>query len=103
MAFGAPRLWPRCSEAFDDEAELMFILDNSGRRIPEDQTLGHALGFITFNDGSVRDDQNETYQWTSGEVIEVEAEGIGICSISVVDGTILMARAPGPPDLTAHL
>lgn len=67
MAAGQPIVRPRCSERLDYEAELMFIIGTGGRHIPEDRALDHVFGYTVFNDGSVRDYQRKTHQWTPGK------------------------------------
>lgn len=58
---------PLCSERFDYEAELMVVIGRGGRHIPEKSALDHVYGYTVFNDGSVRDYQRKTTQWTPGK------------------------------------
>ncbi|MBV0911093.1 fumarylacetoacetate hydrolase family protein [Anianabacter salinae] len=67
MAAGAPMVRPTCSEKLDYEAELMVIIGKGGRHIAEDDALDHVFGYTVFNDGSVRDYQRKTHQWTPGK------------------------------------
>lgn len=67
MAAGAPLVRPDCSEQLDYEAELMLIVGKGGRHISEADALGHVFGYTVFNDGSVRDYQRKTHQWTPGK------------------------------------
>ncbi|MEP2718107.1 fumarylacetoacetate hydrolase family protein [Pseudophaeobacter sp.] len=67
MAAGAPLVRPSCSEKLDYEAELMFIVGKGGRHIAEADALDHVFGYTVFNDGSVRDYQRKTHQWTPGK------------------------------------
>lgn len=67
MAAGAPMVRPSCSERLDYEAELMFIIGKGGRHISEADALNHVFGYTVFNDGSVRDYQRKTHQWTPGK------------------------------------
>ena len=67
MAAGAPLVRPTCSEKLDYEAELMLIIGKGGRHISEDDALDHVFGYTVFNDGSVRDYQRKTHQWTPGK------------------------------------
>ena len=64
---GAPMIRPTCSERLDYEAELMLIIGKGGKHIPEDAALSHVFGYTIFNDGSVRDYQRKTHQWTPGK------------------------------------
>lgn len=67
MPAGAPMVRPSCSEKLDYEAELLLIVGKGGRHIPEDKALDHVFGYTVFNDGSVRDYQRKTHQWTPGK------------------------------------
>ncbi|WP_163847689.1 fumarylacetoacetate hydrolase family protein [Pseudooceanicola aestuarii] len=67
MAAGAPMVRPACSEQLDYEAELMVIIGKGGRHIAEADALDHVFGYTIFNDGSVRDYQRKTHQWTPGK------------------------------------
>lgn len=64
---GAPIVRPSCSEKLDYEAELMVIVGTGGKHIPEEHALEHVFGYTVFNDGSVRDYQRKTHQWTPGK------------------------------------
>ena len=67
MAAGAPMVRPSLSDKLDYEAELMVIIGKGGRHIPEEEALEHVFGYTVFNDGSVRDYQRKTHQWTPGK------------------------------------
>lgn len=67
MPAGAPLVRPICSEKLDYEAELMLIIGKGGRHISEAGALDHVFGYTVFNDGSVRDYQRKTHQWTPGK------------------------------------
>ncbi len=67
MAAGQPMVRPLCSEQLDYEAELMVIIGEGGRHIAEADALSHVFGYTVFNDGSVREYQRKTHQWTPGK------------------------------------
>lgn len=67
MPAGAPMVRPSCSEQLDYEAELMVIIGKRGKHISEDQAFDHVFGYSIFNDGSVREYQRKTHQWTPGK------------------------------------
>lgn len=67
MAAGAPLIRPACSHKLDYEAELMIIIGKGGRHISEADALNHIFAYTVFNDGSVRDYQRKTHQWTPGK------------------------------------
>lgn len=64
---GQPMILPRVSEKLDFEAELMVIIGKGGRHIEREKALDHVFGYSLFNDGSVRDFQRATTQWTAGK------------------------------------
>ena len=64
---GAPIVRPTCSERLDYEVELMLIIGKGGRHIKQEDALDHVFGYTVFNDGSVRDYQRKTHQWTPGK------------------------------------
>lgn len=67
MPAGAPMLLPECSEQLDYEVELMVIVGRRGKHIPEESALDYVFGYSVFNDGSVREYQRKTHQWTPGK------------------------------------
>jgi 2-keto-4-pentenoate hydratase/2-oxohepta-3-ene-1,7-dioic acid hydratase in catechol pathway len=60
-------LRPRESEKYDFEGELAVVIGRPGRRIPHASALDHVAGFACLNDGSVRDYQRHTSQFTPGK------------------------------------
>jgi 2-keto-4-pentenoate hydratase/2-oxohepta-3-ene-1,7-dioic acid hydratase in catechol pathway len=58
---------PRESKMFDYEGEIAVIIGAGGRRIPESDAWRHVFGYACYNDGSVRDWQRHTVQWTAGK------------------------------------
>lgn len=64
---GAPLERPRASEALDFEGELAVVIGRGGRHIPAAEALAHIAGYSCFNDGSVRDWQRHTSQFTPGK------------------------------------
>lgn len=67
IASGEGLVRPRVSELFDYEAELAVVIGKAGRDIPKERALEHVAGYTIFNDGSVRDWQLATPQWTVGK------------------------------------
>jgi acylpyruvate hydrolase len=63
----APLIRPRASTKFDYEGELVAIIGRPGRHISAAAALDHICGYSVFNDGSVRDFQMRTSQWTLGK------------------------------------
>jgi acylpyruvate hydrolase len=62
-----PMKKPRNSEQFDYEGELVAVIGRRGRHIPRPAALDHVVGYSICNDGSVRDFQLRTSQWTLGK------------------------------------
>ena len=61
-------MWqPAESTSFDYEGELAVIIGSGGWKIPEDKALEHVAGYSCYNDGSVRDWQRHTSQFTPGK------------------------------------
>jgi 2-keto-4-pentenoate hydratase/2-oxohepta-3-ene-1,7-dioic acid hydratase in catechol pathway len=62
-----PIVRPRESTNLDFEAEIAAIVGKAGRRISQKDSWGHIAGYSCYNDGSVRDWQRHTIQWTAGK------------------------------------
>lgn len=64
---GDPIVRPIDSVQLDYEGELVAVIGKGGRRIDKATALDHVAGYSIFNDGSVRDFQRRTPQWTLGK------------------------------------
>src|SRR5688572_8638481 len=62
-----PIIRPRESKNLDFEAEIAVVIGKAGRRISQDTAWSHIAGYSCYNDGSVRDWQRHTIQWTAGK------------------------------------
>jgi len=58
---------PRNSDAFDFEGELAVVIGRRGRHVPRARALEIVAGYACYFDGSVRDWQRHTSQWTPGK------------------------------------
>ncbi|VVD96967.1 fumarylacetoacetate hydrolase family protein [Pandoraea terrigena] len=58
---------PTESPSLDYEGELAIVIGKAGRRINESDAWSHIAGYAAYNDGSVREWQQHTTQWTSGK------------------------------------
>jgi 2-keto-4-pentenoate hydratase/2-oxohepta-3-ene-1,7-dioic acid hydratase in catechol pathway len=58
---------PRVSKDLDFEGELAVIIGRPGRYIDRKQAWGHIAGYACYNEGSVRDFQRHTHQFTPGK------------------------------------
>lgn len=67
VADGEPIVKPRVSDRLDYEAELAIVIGRGGRYIDESVAMEHVAGYSCYNDGSVRDWQRHTHQFTPGK------------------------------------
>ena len=67
IAHGAPILRPSFSEQLDYEGELVVVIGKAARDVAEADALDHVAGYSIFNDGSIRDYQFKSPQWTPGK------------------------------------
>ena len=58
---------PPESHRLDYEGEIAIVIGEGGRRISEADAWKHIAGYACYNDGSIRDWQNFTTQWTAGK------------------------------------
>jgi 2-keto-4-pentenoate hydratase/2-oxohepta-3-ene-1,7-dioic acid hydratase in catechol pathway len=58
---------PKESRAFDYEGEIAIVIGRPGRRISQQDAWRHIAGYAAYNDGSIRDWQTHTSQWTGGK------------------------------------
>jgi len=70
VAAGAPMVRPHASDLFDYECELAVVIGTGGRHIGLADALDHVAGYSVFNDGSVRDFQMRSPQWTMGKAFD---------------------------------
>ncbi|MDE0692980.1 MAG: fumarylacetoacetate hydrolase family protein [Gammaproteobacteria bacterium] len=60
-------LRPSESDSLDFEGEIALVIGRPGRRIAPANWLDHIAGFSCYNDGSVREYQRHTSQFTPGK------------------------------------
>ena len=58
---------PRVSVEFDYEGELAVIIGKGGRYISKADSWSHIAGYAPYNEGSIRDFQRHTMQFTPGK------------------------------------
>ena len=63
----SPIIRPKVSDKLDYEAELAFIVGKKARHLTLENALDCVAGYSIFNDGSIRDYQRKTTQWTIGK------------------------------------
>jgi len=63
----APIVRPKVSTELDFEGELAVIIGKAGRYISRADAMSYVAGYACYNDGSVRDYQRHTHQFTPGK------------------------------------
>lgn len=109
VANGAPIIRPHASDMLDYEGELAIIIGRGGRHIDESDALNHVAGYSVFNDGSIRDFQLRTPQWTIGKTFdgtggfgpelvtadEVPAGATGLKIETILNGEVVQSASTG--------
>jgi len=67
VAHGAPLVRPPVAKNFDFEGELLAIIGRDVFRETPEQVADAVAGWSCYNDGSLRDWQSHTNQWTPGK------------------------------------
>lgn len=67
VAHGEPIVRPRVSEQLDYEAELVAVVGQRAHRVSMEDGLDVIAGYSVFNEGSIREYQRKTSQWTIGK------------------------------------
>jgi 2-keto-4-pentenoate hydratase/2-oxohepta-3-ene-1,7-dioic acid hydratase in catechol pathway len=62
-----PVIRPKVSEQFDFEGELAIVIGQKARHVSKSDALDYIAGYCCFMDGSVRDWQKHTTQFTPGK------------------------------------
>jgi 2-keto-4-pentenoate hydratase/2-oxohepta-3-ene-1,7-dioic acid hydratase in catechol pathway len=62
-----PIIRPKASTKLDYEAELAVVIGQTARHLNQDNALDCVAGYTCCNDGSVRDYQRKSNQWTIGK------------------------------------
>jgi acylpyruvate hydrolase len=88
---GGDLVRPNESDQFDYEGELVAVIGKAGRSITKERALDHVAGYTVFNDGSIRDFQLRTNQWTIGK----NFDGTGALGPCFVTADELPAGARG--------
>jgi 2-keto-4-pentenoate hydratase/2-oxohepta-3-ene-1,7-dioic acid hydratase in catechol pathway len=67
VAHNSAIIRPKVSEQLDYEAEMVAVVGRRARHLTRDNALACIAGYSCFNEGSVRDFQRHTTQWTMGK------------------------------------
>lgn len=81
VGHGQPLVAPRASERYDFEGELGVVIGRPGRHIAQSNALAHVAGYVPFMDGSVRDFQRHTSQFTAGKNFD-QSGSMGPCLVT---------------------
>ncbi len=97
----APIIRPNASVELDYEGELAVIIGRPGRHIKAADALSHIAGFACYNDGSVRDFQRHSHQFTPGKNF-IATGGFGPAIIEYISiftrlepGDVIVTGTPG--------
>jgi acylpyruvate hydrolase len=91
IAHQQPMIRPTASDSLDFEGEIAAVLGKGGRYISKDDALSCVAGYSLFNDGSVREYQFKSPQWTVGK----NFDGTGAFGPDLVTADELPAGAKG--------
>jgi 2-keto-4-pentenoate hydratase/2-oxohepta-3-ene-1,7-dioic acid hydratase in catechol pathway len=67
VGHGQPLIKPAASEKYDFEGELAVVIGKPARHVKAADALAYVAGYTCFMDGSVRDWQNHSSQFTPGK------------------------------------
>ncbi|AJW97048.1 fumarylacetoacetate hydrolase family protein [Burkholderia gladioli pv. gladioli] len=91
IAHQQPMIRPASSDSLDFEGEIAAVLGKGGRHISKGDALSCVAGYTLFNDGSVREYQFKSPQWTVGK----NFDGTGAFGPDLVTADELPAGARG--------
>ncbi|HTH98947.1 MAG TPA: fumarylacetoacetate hydrolase family protein [Stellaceae bacterium] len=60
-------LRPKCSDKFDYEAELVVVIGKTAKHVRAADALDVVAGYSICNEGTIRDYQRKSSQWTIGK------------------------------------
>lgn len=67
VGHGQPLIRPRVSSSYDYEGEVAVVIGKTARYVPRDRAWDYVAGLCPFLDGSVRDYQRHSGQFTPGK------------------------------------
>ena len=67
IAHGDPIIRPKCSDKLDFEAELVVVIGKKAKHVSEADAGSVIAGYSLFNEGTLRDYQRKSSQWTIGK------------------------------------
>lgn len=81
VGHGEPIIRPAVSEQFDFEGELAVVIGRRARHVSRDSALDYVAGYCCFMDGSIRDWQRHTPQFTAGKNFH-QSGAVGPCLVT---------------------
>jgi acylpyruvate hydrolase len=81
VAHKKPIIRPAISDKLDFEAELVLVIGKRIRHATKETALNAVAGYSCFNDGTLRDYQRRTTQWTIGKNFD-RTGGFGPCLVT---------------------
>lgn len=70
VGHGEPIVRPHVSDRFDWEGEMAVVIGRTARYVDAADALSHVAGYTCFNDGTIRDYQRHTSQFTPGKTFD---------------------------------
>lgn len=67
IAHGDSIVRPKCSDKLDFEAELVVVIGTRAKNVSEADAGSYIAGYSLFNEGTLRDYQRKSSQWTIGK------------------------------------
>jgi 2-keto-4-pentenoate hydratase/2-oxohepta-3-ene-1,7-dioic acid hydratase in catechol pathway len=67
VGHNTPLIRPKVSTDFDYEGELAVIIGKRARHVSQAEAMDYVAGYSCFNEGSIRDFQMHTIQFTAGK------------------------------------
>lgn len=101
----APLIRPRASEQFDYEAEMVAVVGKRAKNLTAENAINCIVGYSCCNEGSIREFQRHTTQWTMGKNFdrtggfgpwivtadEVPEAGVGLAIQSRLNGQVMQS------------
>ncbi len=81
VGHGESIIRPRESRQFDFEGELAVVIGRAARRVPRERAFDCVAGYSCFMDGSIRDFQKHTGQFTPGKNFDCSG-AMGPCIVT---------------------